>query len=90
MDWKPRYVVVPSGNHPFIVDLPIKNGDFPVRKLLVYQRIMFIVRRCKLAIVIAIATIAETFSHLCGKSQKRCPHVCWIFQQLNFTLIQYK
>jgi hypothetical protein len=36
MDWKPLYVV-PSGNltyiaienHPFIVDLPIKNGDFP-------------------------------------------------------------
>ena len=23
-----------------IVDLPIKDGDFPVRKLLVYQRVM--------------------------------------------------
>ena len=24
-------------NGPFIVDLPIKHGDFPVRKLWVYQ-----------------------------------------------------
>ena len=27
-------------NGTFIVDLPIKDGDFPVRKLLVYQRVM--------------------------------------------------
>ena len=26
-------------NLTFIVDLPIINGDFPVRKLLVYQRV---------------------------------------------------
>ena len=26
-------------NGTFIVDLPIKDGDFPVRKLLVYQRV---------------------------------------------------
>jgi len=26
-------------NGPFILDLPIQDGDFPVRKLLVYQRV---------------------------------------------------
>ena len=26
-------------NDPFIDGLPIKSGDFPVRKLLVYQRV---------------------------------------------------
>ena len=29
-------------NAPFIVDLPIKDGDFPVRKLWVYQRVTII------------------------------------------------
>ena len=39
--------VLPSGsllqfgieNGSFTVDLPIPNGDFPVRKMLVYQRV---------------------------------------------------
>jgi hypothetical protein len=28
-----------SENGPFIVDFPIKNGDFPVRYVAVYQRV---------------------------------------------------
>ena len=32
------YIGVDNG--PFIVELPIKDGDFPVRKLLVYQRVL--------------------------------------------------
>ena len=35
---KPPNIAIENGSVE-IVDLPSKNGDFPVRKLLVYQRV---------------------------------------------------
>ena len=37
----PIYYIA-MGNGPYIVDIPIKNCDFPVRKLLVYQRVTIV------------------------------------------------